>query len=94
MRPIDQTLSAVAAAALAWNRARLVRIDTAKRLHELQHPLRHLDLARKAEAQALAALRKACAKADPKPITVDAKPLPVKAHSLVVDVQAKEVPTC
>lgn len=92
MRPIDQNLSAVAAAALAWNRARLVRIDTAKRLHELQHPLRHLALARKAEAQALAALRKACAKADPKPITVEAKL--AQDAALVIDVQAKEVPTC
>lgn len=81
MRPHDRDLAAVAAAALAWNRARLARIAAAKRAVPWPHPdyaqadaaLRHC---RKSEAKALAALRKACASADPAPITIDAEPLP------------------
>lgn len=65
-----KALEAVALAALAWNRARLVRIKVAKRVPvDYLHPAytlaqRHLDAARKAEAKAKAALRSACAKAD------------------------------
>lgn len=69
-------LEAVAAAALAWNRARLARIAIAKRVPHLLHPRhgaasRTLDAARKTEAQAKARLRKACAAADPASLTID-----------------------
>ena len=69
-------LEAVAAAALAWNRARLDRIAIAKRVPEWPHPLharasQALGLARKAEATAKARLRKACAAADPASLTLD-----------------------
>ena len=99
MKTTDHNAAAVAAAALAWNRARLVRIALAKRTPPWPHPLHFqaepvLRQARKAEAQALAVLRKACAKADPAPITIDAAPLPGKAGALVLDVQATEVPAC
>ena len=71
-------LEAVAAAALAWNRARLARIAIAKRVPEWPHRLharasQALALARKAEATAKARLRKACAAADPASLTLDVK---------------------
>lgn len=71
-------LEAVAAAALAWNRARLARIAIAKRVPPWSHPLHRqaeqaLTLARKAEAAAKARLRKACAAADPACLTIDAE---------------------
>lgn len=97
MRNREQDLAAVAAAALTWNRARLVRIARAKAVNSALpwlHPLRMqaeagLTAARQQEAQAKAALRKACTKADPATLTIDAEPLP--AGALVYDVQAKEV---
>ena len=69
-------LEAVAAAALAWNRARLARIAIAKRVPEWPHPWHArashlLALARKDEATAKARLRKACAAADPASLTFD-----------------------
>ncbi|WP_146033768.1 hypothetical protein [Alicycliphilus denitrificans] len=69
-------LEALAAAALAWNRARLARIAIAKRVPEWPHPLHArasqiLALARKDEATAKARLRKACAAADPASLTLD-----------------------
>ena len=69
-------LEAVAAAALAWNRARLARIAIAKRVPEWPHPLhaqasQMLMQARKDEATAKARLRKACAAADPASLTLD-----------------------
>ncbi len=69
-------LEAVAAAALAWNRARLARIAIAKRVPEWPHPLHTrashmLALARRAEAATKARLRKACAAADPASLTLD-----------------------
>lgn len=69
-------LEAVAAAALAWNRARLVRIAIAKRVPQWPNPLhtrasQMLALARKDEATAKARLRKACAAADPASMTLD-----------------------
>ena len=69
-------LEAVAAAALAWNRARLARIAIAKRVPEWPHPLhtrasQALALARKVEATAKARLRKACAAADPASLTLE-----------------------
>lgn len=69
-------LEAVAAAALAWNRARLERIEIARRVPEWRHPQhamasRALSSARKAEATAKARLRKACAAADPASRTLD-----------------------
>ena len=75
MKHIAQ-LEAVAAAALAWNRARLARIAIAKRVPQLLHPQhgtasRALDAARKTEAQAKARLRKACAAADPASLTLE-----------------------
>lgn len=99
MKTTDHNAAAVAAAALAWNRARLARIALAKLTPPWPHPLHFqaehaLKQARKAETQALAALRRACAKADPAPITIDADPLPGKAGALVLDVQATEVPAC
>ena len=75
MKHIAQ-LEAVAAAALAWNRARLARIAIAKRVPEWPHPLhtrasQALALARKVEATAKARLRKACAAADPASLTLE-----------------------
>jgi hypothetical protein len=70
-------LLAVAAAALAWNRARLRRIAVAKRVPDsLFHPDSSRaeaarGLALKAEAHALAGLRKACRIADPAALTID-----------------------
>lgn len=69
-------LEAVAAAALAWNRARVARIAIAKRVPQSLHPQhgtasRALDAARKTEAQAKARLRKACAAADPASLTLE-----------------------
>jgi len=72
------------------NRARLVRIKVAKRVPvDYLHPAytlaqRHLDAARKAEAKAKAALRSACAKADPAALVIDveaseARPLTIEA---------------
>lgn len=102
MRTHERDIAAVAAAALAWNRARLVRIAAGKRANRAPHALHPdyfkagaaLTQARKDEAQAKAALRKACAKADPAPLTIDAEPLPAKAGALVLDVKAKEVSAC
>lgn len=81
MRLRERDLATVATAALAWNRARLVRIAATKRVVQWPHPdyqQRQIALAhsRKAEAKALAALRKTCALADPAPVTIDAEPLP------------------
>lgn len=68
-------LEIVAAAAIAWNRARLQRIAAAKEVPigalgytAEEHRLR---LAKAAEARAKAALRKACAAADPKAVVLD-----------------------
>ena len=77
-------LEAVAAAALAWNRARLARIAIAKRVPEWPHPLhtrasQMLALARKDEATAKARLRKACADADPASLTLDVEAFEVIA---------------
>ena len=76
--PMNQTvlLEAVAAAALAWNRARLARIEVARHVPDWRHPQhamasRALSSARKAEATAKARLRKACAAADPASLTLD-----------------------
>lgn len=62
-------MKAVAEAAIAWNRARLQRIATAKAVPTgalcytaEEHTMR---LAKQAEAKAKAHLRKMCAKADP-----------------------------
>lgn len=82
MRLRERDLATVAAAALAWNRARLARIAAAKRVVQWPHPDYHqkqiaLATSRKAEAKALAALRKACAAVEPAPITIDADLLPV-----------------
>lgn len=73
---MHRDMQTVAAAALAWNRARLRRIEVAKRVPEWPHAQhaaasRALDDARKAEAQAKAALRKACQRADPACMTID-----------------------
>lgn len=66
-------LEAVAAAALAWNRARLHRIAVTKKnadaLRWFTVPV--VNDARKAEATAKARLRKACAAADPASLTLD-----------------------
>jgi hypothetical protein len=76
---------AVAAAAIEWNRARLRRIAAAKRVPDgLFHPdYSRAETARawalKAEARALAKLRKACAAADPAPFTIEAKLAPQRA---------------
>jgi hypothetical protein len=74
-------LDTVAAAALAWGRARRARIAVSKvafryalfsRLHPQRAEVeRAFDAARKAESQARAALVKACAAADPAPVVVD-----------------------
>jgi len=70
-------LEAVTTAALAWNRARLARIEVARRVPDWRHPQyamaspRAFDDARKAEASAKARLRKACAAADPASLTFD-----------------------
>jgi len=84
-------LEALAVAALAWNRARLRRIEAAKRVPGWQHPQhakasRALDDARKAEAQAKARLRKACAAADPVSLTIDVE------ASDVIEVVARQIP--
>lgn len=78
MRIRERDLTVVAIAAIAWNRARLVRVATAKRVLPWPHPQHQLTddalrYSRKAEAKALAALRKACASADPAAITIDAE---------------------
>ena len=78
MRIHERDLVAVATAAIAWNRARLVRIATAKRVLPWLHPQHKLTddalrYSRKAEAKALAALRKVCASVDPAAITIDAE---------------------
>lgn len=69
-------MEAVAAAAIAWNRARLQRIVAAKAVPAgalcyttEEHALR---LAKQAEAKAKAHLRKMCAKADPACVVLDA----------------------
>lgn len=73
----------VAAAAIAWNRARLRRIAVTKRIPIDWRVDRYsaartaYTLARKDEARALAALRKACAAAAP--LTVEAELIPAKA---------------
>lgn len=83
-------LVAVALAAMVWHRARADRLAVAKliRVEQLHHPLRHLAQARGTEARALAALPKACAKADSDPTHVNA------SYPAVIDVQAKEIPKC
>lgn len=75
-------VEAVAGAAMAWHHARLRRIAIAKRVPvDWRHP-QHMAAshvlaeARKAEAKALAGLRKACREADP--------------QSRVIDVEARE----
>ncbi|ARU04755.1 hypothetical protein CCO03_08755 [Comamonas serinivorans] len=69
-------IETVAEAAIAWNRARLHRIAVARSVPSLaigyseqEHQLR---LAKKAEAQAKAYLRKICAKADPTCVVLEA----------------------
>lgn len=69
-------MEAVAAAAIAWNRARLQRIAAAKAIPASvigytaeEHAMR---LAKQAEAKAKAHLRKMCAKADPACVVLDA----------------------
>lgn len=66
-------LEAVAAAALAWNRARLHRIAVTKQHAEALRwfTVPVVNDARKAEAAAKARLRKACAAADPASLTLD-----------------------
>ena len=66
-------LEAVAAAALAWNRARLHRIAVTKQHAEALRwfTVAVVNDARKAEAAAKARLRKACAAADPASRTLD-----------------------
>ena len=73
--------------------------DRTRRTPCWPHPLHFqaepaLKQARKPDAQALAALRKACARTHPAPMTIDAGPLPGKAGALVLDVRATEVTTC
>lgn len=97
--PMKTADHSTAAVALACNRARLVRIALTRRTPCWPHPLHFqaepaLKQARKPDAQALAALRKACARTHPAPMTIDAGPLPGKAGALVLDVRATEVTTC
>lgn len=89
-KPRTTDLVAVALAAMVWHRARADRLAVAKlvRAEQLHHPLSHLAQARGTEARALAALRKACAKAEADPTNVNA------SYPAVIDVQAKEIPKC
>lgn len=69
-------MEAVAAAAIAWNRARLARIAIAKQVPPWPLPGHTEGEAMKrqalgAEAKAKAALRKACMAADPKAVVLD-----------------------
>ncbi|AEB85519.1 hypothetical protein [Alicycliphilus denitrificans] len=68
-------LENVAAAALAWNRARLHRIAVTKQNADALRwaTVPEVNDARKAEATAKARLRKACAAADPGSLTIDAE---------------------
>ena len=85
-------MEAVAAAAIAWNRARL-RIVAAKAVPAgalcyttEEHALR---LAKQAEAKAKAHLRKMCAKADPGCLVLDAEaraPRPRLPASDIIDI--------
>lgn len=74
---MQRDLQKVAEAALAWNRARLLRIAVRKALPEdvfsraYLSGFPYLDSARKAEARAKANLRKACAAADPGCTVID-----------------------
>lgn len=70
-------MEAVATAAIAWNRARMQRIAAAKVVpagaigySAEEHRLR---IAKKAEAQAKAYLRKVCTKADPSCLVLNAE---------------------
>lgn len=86
-------MEAVAAAAIAWNRARLQRIVAAKAVPAgalcyttEEHALR---LAKQAEAKAKAHLRKMCAKADPACVVLEAevqRQRPRIVESQIVDV--------
>ena len=75
-------MDAVAQAAIDWNRARLLRIAAAKAVPagaigytQEEHQMR---LAKRAEAQAKAHLRKMCAKADPACVVLDVRAAPPK----------------
>lgn len=78
---MKRNLSNVVEAALAWNRARLRRITIRNALptnvfsHEYLRGFPALDRARKDEAKAKAALRKACAAADPGCTVIEAQML-------------------
>ncbi|TAN09425.1 MAG: hypothetical protein EPN34_13945 [Burkholderiaceae bacterium] len=91
--PKRRELMAVAAAALAWNRARLQRIAVAKLVPGgLFHPNRSRAeamraAALKAEAHALAGLRKACRIADPVSLTIN-----VQAEFLDPELLTPEAP--
>ncbi len=73
-----KAMQAVAVAAIEWNRARLVRIAIVKQQADKLRWFRvgTVDDARKAEAKAKAALRKACAVADPASVVIDLVPIP------------------
>ena len=80
-----KAMQAVAVAAIQWNRARLLRIAIAKRVPaDWRHP-QHMAAsdvlaeARRAEAKAKAALRKACGAADPASVVIDLVPMPQKS---------------
>lgn len=70
---MSRELDAVAHAALAWNRARLARIAVVKQYAEAlrYYSVPEVNDARRAETKAKAALRKACAAADPASLTLD-----------------------
>lgn len=68
---MNRDLQAVALAALEWNRARLARIEVAKRVPDWPHPAHTAASRVLAEAQAKATLRKACQRADPACMTID-----------------------
>lgn len=72
---MKSAMQAVAEAAIAWNKARLIRIAAAKEVPSgalgytaEEHELR---LAKATEARAKAALRKACAAADPETVVLN-----------------------
>ena len=80
----NRTMQAVAVAAIEWNRARLVRIAVMKQYAEA---LKHYSVpavndARQAEAKAKAALRKACAAADPASVVINVTPTKYRAGTI------------
>ncbi|MGQ8880773.1 hypothetical protein ACUTR7_24890 [Delftia sp. NA_296.1] len=86
-------MEAVAAAAIAWNRARLQRITAAKAVPAgalcytaEEHTMR---LAKQAEARAKAQLRKMCAKADPTCVVLETEarsPKPRLPSADIIDI--------